>query len=132
MPLKVGTTGITALYVGTTQITAAYVGTTQVYSSTPPISISGATSYASSGTVGGVGRTKSATTALSVSGGTGTYSYSWTLVSGDAVSVSNTGVLNPTFSASITPDQGTYSTYRLTVTSGAATATYDVNISLNN
>lgn len=100
-----------------------------------PISITGATSYFSSGTVGGIARSKSATSALSVSGGTGVYTYAWTFLSGYGVTLANlnsTTILNPTLTATVPANDGYYATLRLTVTSGAATATYDVYFELNN
>lgn len=108
----------------------------QVWPTTTPISITGATNYFSTGAVGGHGRSKNATTTLSVSGGTGTYSYAWTKTTefgdGTATSCSNASILNPTFSSFIPADGSQNSDWRLTVTSGSATATYDVNIDLTN
>lgn len=106
----------------------------QVWPTDPPISITGSGSYNSTGAVGGVSRTKSITTALSVSGGNGTYSYSWAFVagSGDNVVPSSTTILNPTFSEFLAPDASRLGTYRLTVTSGSQTATKDITYNLAN
>lgn len=109
----------------------------QIWSSAPPISISGATNYYSSGTVGGFARTKSATAALSVSGGNGSYSYSWaktgeSLYTATATNCSDGSILNPTFSSSVQPDGSAESDWQLTVTSGSQTKTYNIHVSLSN
>lgn len=66
-----------------------------------------------------------------VTGGTGTISYSWSRLSGDAAVTANTPSASSTyFSAVLTRNQVATATFRVTVTRGAETAVADVGVQL--
>ncbi len=83
----------------------------------------------SSGTNGG---TASGTAAASGSGGVGPYTYSWSPASSNGISVSNTGVANPTFSSVVSYGSSASATFTVTVNDNAnhsATSTLTVTAS---
>ena len=72
-------------------------------------------------------RSFNAYSGVSVAGGS-VSTATWTHISGPAVVVSNPNILNPLFSATLYKNTSLNSVYRLTVTSGAMTATADLTI----
>ncbi|MDO4708250.1 MAG: hypothetical protein Q4B94_00235 [Pseudomonadota bacterium] len=70
--------------------------------------------------------------AITLSGGSGSYSYVWSRVSGEPYDVSNPNALNPEFSVPDTKYGFFAATYRLTVTSGSQTKTADILIQIDN
>jgi hypothetical protein len=66
-----------------------------------------------------------------ISGGTGSYSYSWARISGStAIEISSSTVQRPVFFVSSLCNDTAIATWRVTVTSGSATKTADVDIAL--
>lgn len=67
-----------------------------------------------------------------ISGGTGSYSYSWARISGStAIEISSSTVQRPVFFVSSLCNDTAIATWRVTVTSGSATATADVQVALS-
>ena len=70
--------------------------------------------------------------APTISGGTGSYSYSWARISGStAIEISSSTVQRPVFFVSSLCNDTAIATWRVTVTSGSATATADVQVALS-
>ena len=66
-----------------------------------------------------------------ISGGTGSYSYSWARISGStAIEISSSTVQRPVFFVSSLCNDTAIATWRVTVTSGSTTKTADVDIAL--
>lgn len=70
--------------------------------------------------------------ALTVSGGSGNYTYAWSYVSGELYDISNHNALNPEFSVPDTKYGFFTGTYRITVSSGSQTQTADILIHIDN
>lgn len=84
-----------------------------------------------SATISGAGYATTSNTSVSVSGGTGSYNYSWAKLSGDTINVSNASGAITSFNATLTNGQTTNSVYRCTVADTGGQTTYvDVTISL--
>lgn len=67
-----------------------------------------------------------------ISGGTGSYSYSWARISGStAIEISSSTVQRPVFFVSSLCNDTAIATWRVTVTSGSSTATADVQVALS-
>lgn len=70
---------------------------------------------------------------LSVTGGTGSISYSWTRVSGStAISASNPSTFGTSFSATASPGTTASAVFRLTASDGISSDTFDVTVQLQN
>lgn len=70
---------------------------------------------------------------LSVTGGTGTITYSWSRVSGStAISASSPSSLATSFSATATPGTTVSAVFRVTATDGISSDTFDVTVQLQN
>lgn len=66
-----------------------------------------------------------------ISGGTGSYSYSWARISGStAIEISSSTAQRPVFFVSSLCNDTAIATWRVTVTSGSTTRTADVDIAL--
>jgi hypothetical protein len=68
--------------------------------------------------------------APTISGGNGTYSYSWQRISGSQFSISSSTVQRPIWSVTLCND-GVTEVWRVTVTSGSTSVTDDVSIYLS-
>lgn len=125
--------------------TSGTIATSHFYgatNATPPVIGSKSDVYYS--TAGSTGsKIVSAASTLSVSGGTGSYTYSWSILSeydssaggaSTALSLSSTTVLNPTFTSTCSAGSGLIGSRsavcRLVVTSGGLTDTFDMNVYL--
>lgn len=94
----------------------------------PPLTVSVTRSYVS-GSRNGIGNCTTSSTTVIVNGGSGTPSYSWAYLSGDAV-FSATAATSATTAFTTSLDFGEVSTatWRCTVTVGAEVATVDVEM----
>ncbi|MFN9029642.1 MAG: PKD domain-containing protein [Betaproteobacteria bacterium] len=104
----------------------------QVYSSAAPMSLSkdGDASGTYFGSFNGdSGNAETNTVTISVSGGVGPFTYSWSYVSGDPATVNSPSSASTSFTRVGTVPSSAGGTYRCTVTdtgNGGATATIDV------
>ena len=89
-----------------------------VQSFAPPMSLSVTPSVtgAYNGTSGGIISITSTTATATPVGGTGPFTYAWTKVSGDTLTVTNPTNASTAFRASIGPGDSRFATYRCTVT----------------
>lgn len=68
---------------------------------------------------------------VTAKGGTGSYSYLWTQVSGDTVTISSDTAQNPAWTATVAEFDPNESTWRVTVTDGASdTASFDITVTM--
>lgn len=118
----------------------------KVWPTIAPIVISASPSgiyYSTSGSIGSKIVSSGFSPAITVSGGTGTYTYAWTKLSdydssaggsSGPTSINNASILNPSFTSTLSSPSGNVgartSVWRLTVTSGSETATKDYNVYL--
>jgi len=76
-------------------------------------------------------RTVTASGTVSVTGGSGSYTCTWTHLSGDAsIPTPGANVFNPTFSASVAKDSTITAVKRCTVSDGSSSTSTDMNVSL--
>lgn len=68
--------------------------------------------------------------APTISGGTGTYTYSWTRISGSSFTINSTTVQRPIWYISSLCNNGITEIWRVTVTSGGSSVTDDVEVYL--
>lgn len=110
----------------------AYIGGAweTVASFIPDLSVS-ASPIGASGIIadGGLATTNSVT--VTPAGGSAPYTYAWTFVSGDSVTVNSPASATTSFSTTLAPEDETSSVYRCTVTDdNGTTATVDVIVNL--
>lgn len=145
MPLKVVVGGVEKsaeradIYIGTAKKRIArievYAGGAWKVGQTfaPPISLNVTPNVSGAGSSAGIISVTSAAAFATPVGGTGPYTYAWTKVSGDTLTVVSPTSAVTSFRASLGPGIGRLAIYRCTVTdSFGLTAFGDVSVSLSN
>ena len=136
MPVRIGTSTPSTFKVGSSQVTKLYQGATLVWSTAAALSVS-ASHTSVSGYESRIApaaanvNVTSISTVITASGGSGSYTYSWSRLSGStAINVNGATSPNTPFNAVLGQNNTVTGVWRCTVSDGTSSAYVDVDVSL--